>query len=109
MFIQKLRLNGRFSFSSTQTTPTLRIAAMRAFSSAGRSGISGTRYGSGIVETTASKRRSAPADAHADDAALVADRDAEHRLDAGRELDRAAERLQALGDLPSSSSEPPSM
>ena len=30
MFIQKLRVNGRFSLSSTQTTPTLRIAAICA-------------------------------------------------------------------------------
>ena len=42
MFIQKLRENGRLSLSSTQTTPTFSIAAMRAFSSAGSAGMRGT-------------------------------------------------------------------
>jgi hypothetical protein len=110
MFIQKLRVNGRFSFSSTQTTPTLRIAAMRAFSSAGQVG----HHRHEVRQRDRRDHRVEAAlgagDAHADDPALVADRDAEHRLDAGRELDRAAELLSAARRPRSSStSEPPSM
>ena len=53
-FIQKKRVAGLRSFSSTQATPTLPMASMRCFSAALRSGTSRLTYFSGTVEITRS-------------------------------------------------------
>ena len=99
MFIQKLRVNGRLSLSSTQTTPTFSIAAMRAFSSAGSAGNEAERHRA--AGWSRRPRRTAgdwPAMRTPVTRAGARESSTLDRLDRGAQLDRAAELADARGD-----------